>query len=235
MLTDRRHDKTILVIEDDPDSLDFLLTLLTCYEFNVLTATGGIEGVEMAMQHLPHLIILDIMLPDMDGFQVCNALRKNPQTQFIPIIILSARDQIHDKVFGFELGADDYVTKPVHEEELIARIKSKLRRAEDTVYKSFVITRGPLKIDIYSQRVFIHDAEVQLTTLELELLKFLVEKEGMVLSRERILNKVWEDSNVHDRTVDAHIYSLRKKHKYLAQQIETVYGGGYRFRSGSTK
>lgn len=227
-----REARTILLVEDDPDASDYLTTLLNVYKFHVITANGGLEGIKLAKLHRPSLVILDIMLPDMDGFQVCNALRKTEELKQVPIIIVSARNQVHDKVFGFELGADDYVTKPIEEDELIARINAKIRRSEDSVNSSLEIQRGSLRIDIYAHKVFVDDIELPIKTLELYLLKFLMENEGVVLSRETILDHVWGDgSNVNDRTVDAHIYSLRKKDAQISNAIETVYGGGYRFRT----
>ncbi|MCA9522716.1 MAG: response regulator transcription factor [Myxococcales bacterium] len=228
--------RTILLIEDDPDAAEYLRTLLHVYKFRVIEANGGKEGLRLARQQRPDLIILDIMLPDMDGFQVCNTLRKTEESKQIPIIIVSARDQVHDKVFGFELGADDYVTKPIQEEELIARVGAKIRRAEENFATNFLIQRGALRIDLYAHKVFVNEEELPIKTLELYLLKYLMENEGLVLSRAQILDNVWgNDSNVNDRTVDAHIYSLRKKHRVISNAIETVYGGGYRFRTPETE
>ena len=220
----------ILIIEDDRDILELLTFNLGEEDYETLEACDGRDGLAMASRHMPDLIILDIMLPEMDGFDVCRGLKTDPQTASIPIIMLSARSQETDKVVGLELGADDYVTKPFSPRELTARIRAILRRyrpTEDTT----TIRQGLLTLDSLKHKVTIEGETVELTTTEFKLLACMAGKPGQVLSRDRILEAISsDDAMVCDRTVDAHVKSLRRKLGPCKDYIETVRGVGYRFK-----
>ncbi len=221
---------TILIVEDDRDILEMVQYNLQEEDYETISAMNGRAGVDMAVASRPDLIILDIMLPILDGFEVCRKLKSDQATAAIPIIILSAKSQETDKVVGLELGADDYVTKPFSPRELIARIRAILRRgridcAPDT------LKRGDITIDHKKHRVLVADKEIVLTNTEFKVLDFLARRAGAVLSRDMILDVVaGDDAVVCDRTVDAHVKSLRRKLGDARDYIETVRGVGYRFK-----
>ena len=221
---------TILIVEDDPDIVEMLEYNLQEEGYDTIAALNGEDGVALATAKQPDLLILDIMLPRLDGFEVCRMLKSRPATARIPIIILSAKSQETDKVVGLELGADDFVTKPFSPRELIARTRAILRRgiSSDTGLK---IRKGDIVIDIARHRVTVADEEVALTLTEFRLLEFLARRPGLVHSRDTILDTVMGgDSIVCDRTVDAHVKSLRRKMGDARSYIETVRGAGYRFK-----
>jgi DNA-binding response OmpR family regulator len=220
----------ILIIEDDRDIVDLLEYNLKEEGFIVYRASDGKEGLTLSRREQPDLIILDIMMPVLDGFEVCRALKGDPVTSAIPIIILSARSQETDKVVGLELGADDYVTKPFSPRELIARVRAILRRNQTSSLHERM-KRGCLEIDPQRHQVWVEGADIALTSTEFKLLECLAQRPGMVLSRDQILDTVsGYDAVVSDRTVDAHIKSLRRKLAAAKGYIETVHGVGYRFK-----
>ena len=220
----------ILIVEDDRDIAEMVEYNLTEAGYETVTAPDGRIGVESAAKDRPDLIILDIMLPVMDGFEVCRALKANRSTADIPIIILSAKSQETDKVLGLELGADDYVTKPFSPRELIARTRAILRRRRSQ--RPPGSTRiGDIVIDAAKHKVTVRGEQTTLTFTEFKLLEFLAQRPGIVLSRDRIIDAVAGDNAVVcDRTVDAHVKSLRRKLGPARDYIETVRGAGYRFR-----
>ena len=220
----------ILIVEDDHDIAEMVEYNLTEAGYETVTAPDGRIGVESAAKDRPDLIILDIMLPVMDGFEVCRALKANRSTADIPIIILSAKSQETDKVLGLELGADDYVTKPFSPRELIARTRAILRRRRSQ--RPPGSTRiGDIVIDAAKHKVTVRCEQITLTFTEFKLLEFLAQRPGIVLSRDRIIDAVAGDNAVVcDRTVDAHVKSLRRKLGPARDYIETVRGAGYRFR-----
>lgn len=221
----------ILIVEDEKNILELVKYNLEKENFSVVTASDGEIGLELALRNLPNLIVLDGMLPSMDGIDVCKTLKRNPKTTHIPIIFLTARGEEIDRVLGLELGADDYVTKPFSPRELIARIKAVLRRIEVKKPTS-ILEVGLLKIDLEKHLVSLKDKKIELTAKEFSLLKTLMEADGRVLSREVLLEQVWGiDRAVHieTRTVDMHIGQLRKKIKTEAFRILTVKNSGYRF------
>ena len=221
----------ILIVEDDRDIVEMVEYNLKEEGYETLSALDGEDGVELARRHQPDLIILDIMLPIMDGFEVCRTLRTNHVTAQIPIIILSAKSQETDKVVGLELGADDYVTKPFSPRELIARIRAILRRDREHRRTSKIQQRGDITIDGCRHKVTVSGEEISLTFTEFRLLECLAHRPGMVLSRDQILDAVsGDEAVVCDRTVDAHIKSLRRKLGKAKDYIETVRGAGYRFK-----
>jgi len=220
----------VLIVEDDRDITEMVEYNLTEDGYETISAPDGRTGVELAGKGRPDLIILDIMLPVMDGFEVCRALKSNRSTADIPIIILSAKSQETDKVLGLELGADDYVTKPFSPRELIARIRAILRRGRQEGAPSTTKT-GDIVIDSDKHKVTVGGDEISLTFTEFKLLEYMAQRPGVVLSRNRIIDGVCgENAVVCDRTVDAHVKSLRRKLGKAKDYIETVRGAGYRFK-----
>jgi two-component system phosphate regulon response regulator PhoB len=219
----------IELIEDDRDIVEMIEYNLKEDGYRTVSAFDGEKGVEIAKREKPDLIILDIMLPAIDGFEVCRILKQNESTSQIPVIILSAKSRETDKVIGLELGADDYMTKPFSPRELIARIKAVLRRHKEQ--PAAEIKRGLIVIDNIKHKVLVKQQDVELTATEFRLLETLARRPGTVFSRNQLLDAVGSDeSMVYDRTVDAHVKSLRRKLGKAKDYIETVRGVGYRFR-----
>jgi two-component system phosphate regulon response regulator PhoB len=220
----------ILIVEDDRDIAEMVEYNLREEGYETTLALNGEDGVGLAKRHSPDLIVLDIMLPVMDGFEVCRTLKADERTADIPIVILSAKSQETDKVVGLELGADDYVTKPFSPRELIARIRAVLRRGRGP-RSSGRIVAGDIVVDSARYKATVGGEELSLTLAEFKLLELLARQPGVVLSRDRILEGIsGYDAVVCDRTVDAHIKSLRRKLGKAKDYIETIRGAGYRFR-----
>jgi len=218
----------ICVVDDESRIIDFIRIYLEKEGFAVISFTDGLDALDGVRQSMPALVVLDVMLPGMDGFDVCKALRMEKNN--VPIIMLTAKDEEIDKIIGLELGADDYLTKPFNPRELVARIKAVLRRNKLTRKSSqFVIKVGDITIDTNRREVMVGEALVQLRTQEFELLRVLAEEEGRVFSREQLLNFAWGYSFAgQTRTVDVHIAQLRKKLGDYSAKIETVTGYGYK-------
>ena len=220
----------ILIIEDDRAIVVMLEYQLAEAGYDTFSALNVKDVVTLAGRERPDLIILDIMLPIMDGFEVCRTLKNDSEVSHIPIIILSAKSQETDKVVGLELGADDYVTKPFSPRELIARTKAILRRGSRQQADS-KIERGDIVVDSTRHMVKVGGEKVSLTLTEFKLLEFMARRPGVVFSRAQILDAVsGEDTMVYDRTVDAHVKSLRHKLGPAKGYIETIRGAGYRFK-----
>lgn len=220
----------ILIIEDDRDIVEMVEFNLKEEGYETISALNGQRGIESAKRERPDLIILDLMLPIIDGFEVCRTLKNNQTTANIPIIILSAKSQETDKVVGLELGADDYVTKPFSPRELIARIRAILRRGREQE-PAQKIERGDIVIDGIKHKITVGAKEISLTFTEFKLLEFMARRPGAVFSRDQILKAISDnDTMVCDRTVDAHIKSLRHKLGKAKNYIETIRGAGYRFK-----
>jgi len=221
----------ILIIEDEPDIRKNLEYNLSREGYSVLTAASIAEAEQLIYSNNLSLILLDLMLPDGSGLELCKKMKSDPDVQNLPIIILTAKDDEVDKVVGFEIGADDYVTKPFSVRELILRIKAVLKRGENK--KDIVeIDRkfGDLKIDIDSHEVYVDGELVNLTALEFKLLIQLVDRRGRVQSREQLLADVWGYSaEVTTRTVDTHIKRLREKLGSMGKYVQTIRGVGYKF------
>ena len=221
----------ILIIEDEPDIRKNLEYNLSREGYSVLTAASITEAEQLIYSNNLSLILLDLMLPDGSGLELCKKMKSDPDVQNLPIIILTAKDDEVDKVVGFEIGADDYVTKPFSVRELILRIKAVLKRGENK--KDIVeIDRqfGDLKIDIDSHEVYVDGELVNLTALEFKLLIQLVDRRGRVQSREQLLADVWGYSaEVTTRTVDTHIKRLREKLGTMGKYVQTIRGVGYKF------
>ncbi|WP_138431136.1 response regulator transcription factor [Fodinibius saliphilus] len=221
--------QTILVVDDEQDLLDLIEYNLQKEGFNVLKAENGLEGIEMAREHNPDLMLLDIMMPKMDGLEVVEKIREDKEVSHIPIIFLTARGDEKTEVEGLDKGGDDYITKPISTTKLISRIKAVLRRFEKTETMTDKIEVHDIVIDKDRYIVSQGDDEYQLPRKEFELLYYLASRKGKVMDRQTLLNHVW-GNNVYvvDRTVDVHIRKIREKigKKY----IETVKGVGYRFK-----
>ena len=224
--------ETILVVEDEKDIVKMLEYNLKKEGFKTISVRNGEDAAYSAKSEHPGLIILDLMLPGMDGLEVCKALKADTKTALIPIIMLTAKSQESDKIVGLELGADDYVTKPFSPRELIARIKAVLRRGKEKNMLPETIKRGDLAIDFSKIAVTVKGKPVELTSKEFELLKTLIKAKGRVLSRDYLLDAIWgidHSMEIQTRTVDVHIRTLRKKIKGESKRIVTVKNYGYRF------
>jgi DNA-binding response OmpR family regulator len=228
--------KRILVIEDDHDiALSLRLKLERDGGFEVVTADDGAAGLRLAVSQPPDLVLLDVNLPGMDGFEVCRQLRKEPATSATPVIMLTARIGESDRVLGLDLGADDYITKPFSPKEALARVRAVLRRFEHAASGPEALADGALRIDLGSRQVQVAGDTLSLTRKEFDLLVELVRQRGRVLTRERLLETVWGyDYPGETRTVDVHVRRLRQKLGSPAdERVETVVGVGYRYRSGA--
>ena len=221
----------ILVIEDEPDIRGNLEYNLSREGFSVSTAASISEANTLLTSTDYNLILLDLMLPDGSGLDLCKSIKSNSDTESIPIIILTAKDDEVDKVVGFELGADDYVTKPFSVRELILRVKAVLKRGSKKKEIVEVVRQfGDLKIDVDSHEVHVDDAKINLTALEFRLLRQLVDTRGRVQSRDQLLSDVWGYSaEVTTRTVDTHVKRLREKLGPMGKYVQTIRGVGYKF------
>ena len=221
----------ILIIEDEPDIRKTIEYNLSREGFEILTAASLKEGKELLDKSFS-LLVLDLMLPDGSGLDLCRELKSNQELMNIPIVILTAKDDEVDKVVGFELGADDYVTKPFSLRELILRIKAILKRGSSQKNETVEIERqfGDLVIDIDSHEVFVNKEQISLTALEFRLLSQLIDRRGRVQSRDQLLSDVWGYSaEVTTRTVDTHIKRLREKLGTMGKYVQTIRGVGYKF------
>lgn len=220
----------ILVVDDEPDVVELVRYNLNSSGYEVVTAVDGKEALKKVRAETPDLIVLDIMLPGIDGFEVCKILKRDPATSAIPIIMLTAKAEEVDRVVGLELGADDYITKPFSPREFVLRVKALLKRIKGDSAAPSIIQRGDLSIDPSRHEVLVKGKEVELTATEYKLLLTLASRPGRVQSREQLLQEVWEyNPSVDTRTVDTHIRRLREKLGSAADYIETVRGFGYRF------
>jgi two-component system alkaline phosphatase synthesis response regulator PhoP len=219
--------QTVLVVEDESSIASFVSLYLKNAGYSVRTAATGSEGLSQAANSDTSLIILDLMLPDIDGIEVCRRIRKSSD---VPILMLTARDEDVDKIIGLEVGADDYLTKPFNPRELVARVKSILRRAapERRQQESAKLQHGDLKIDAGRREVRVGEDEIQLAPKEFDLLWELLDHKGLVLTRDQLLERVWGYTFAGDtRTVDVHVRQLRRK-LGDASPIVTVWGVGYK-------
>lgn len=225
----------ILLVEDELDLLELLRYNLDRDGYDVQTATTGEEGLKKVREQLPDLVLLDLMLPGMDGLEVCRSLKTRDHTAAVPIIMLTARGEESDIVRGLELGADDYITKPFSPRVLLARIKAVLRRGgndgQDDAAASRVMAVGELMIDLDRHRITVAEQQVDLTATEFKLLCLLVARPGRVFTRQQIIETIHDGfAAVTDRSVDVQIVALRRKLGETGRNIETVRGVGYRYR-----
>jgi two-component system, OmpR family, phosphate regulon response regulator PhoB len=229
----------ILIVDDEPDIAATVAFNLEREGFTPITAHDGASA--LAALHgdpPPDLVILDLMLPDMSGTEICRRIRAEPTTARLPVVMLTARSEDIDRVVGFEVGADDYVVKPFSTRELVLRVRAILRRSEPTTSTdtASTLTIGPLRLDFDGHRLWVDGEEIVLTALEFRLLKTLVQRRGRVQTRETLLTQVWEmNGDLTTRTVDTHVRRLRKKLGSAAVYIETLRGVGYRFQPEPAK
>lgn len=218
----------ILVVDDEPDILEFLSYNLEKEGFQVITAENGKQGVEKAKKEQPDIILLDVMMPEMDGIEACRTLREMPQFEHTIIAFLTARTEDYSQIAGFETGADDYISKPVKPRVLVSRLRALLRRYESKEAKATFLEVGDIKIDRERYIIIFKGQEMAVPRKEFELLYLLASKPGKVFKRDEILNEIWgRDIIVGDRTIDVHIRKLREK---LGEDlIKTVKGIGYKF------
>ena len=228
------HKGTILIIDDEKDLIELVRYNLEKDGYDAISATDGQTGLEIAQRHKLDLIVLDLMMPGMDGLEVCRRLRTDPRTGRIPLIMLTAKATEADRIVGLELGADDYITKPFSPRELVARVKAILRRTTTQAEPEQLIRHGDLLIDLTRHEVSVAGKPVALTATEFRILHFLASKPGRVLSRDDIIDAaLGRDANVFDRTIDVHITAIRRKLGKGADQIETIRGFGYKFRDAA--
>ena len=222
---------TILVIDDEKDLIELVRYNLEKEGFDVIAATDGQSGLEVVRKHRPDLVVLDLMMPGLDGLQVCQRLRSDPRSGRIPVIMLTAKATEADRVVGLELGADDYITKPFSPREVVARVKAVLRRSAPQHNEQQVIRSGDLSIDLGGHEVNFKGQRVALTATEFRILEFLAARPGRVFSRDEIIDAaLGNETAVFDRTIDVHITAIRRKLGQGSEQIETVRGFGYKFR-----
>ncbi len=224
----------ILIIEDEKDIIEFMKYNLELENFSVISANDGVEGLRL-MEEKPDLVLLDIMMPKMDGYEVCRRIRENKETAGTPVIFLTAKSSEYDEVKGLDLGANDYIVKPISPVKLVARIKNSLRNAsrkeQESEESSQFVKAGPIEIDRDKYTVFINSRERVFPRKEFELLFYLASNPGVVFSRHSLLKDVWgTDVFVVDRTIDVHIRKIREKLEDHQDLIETVKGVGYRFK-----
>jgi DNA-binding response OmpR family regulator len=223
--------RRILVIEDERDILDLVRLYLEKEGYRTMSATSGTEALRLAKADRPDLILLDLMLPEMDGLEVCKRLRGDPHTAMVPIIMLTAKAEESDTIIGLELGADDYVTKPFSPKALVARIKALFRRMDRAQEAPARYRYGPLAMDLARHEVKADGEEVKLTAKEFGLLEHLLRHCGRVLTREVLLDSVWGyDRDVTTRTVDVHVRRLKQKIPFLNDAIVSVKSLGYKLR-----
>jgi DNA-binding response OmpR family regulator len=219
--------KCILVVDDEPDVLQLVSSNLKSAGFDVIKAADGVSALAQARNALPSLIVLDLMLPEMSGLEVCRVLKKEPSTSRIPIIMLTGKAEVVDRIVGLELGADDYLAKPFSPRELVLRVKSVLRRAHGAPENADQITLGRFKIDRARHEITVDGKPVDFTATEFKLLTLLIERRGRVQNRHTLLHEVWGYES-DTRTLDTHIRRLREKLGDSADCIETIRGFGYR-------
>jgi len=222
--------KKVLVVEDSPEYLQ-IVQLGLASKYDVLVAENGAEAIKVLNEQGVDLVLLDVILPDMHGHQICDFIRSQPKFNDVPVLFLTGQDQIEEKIAGFEHGADDYLTKPFHLKELLARVAANLRKFDNLNTSHIKI--GDLSLDTQKQNVSIGGklGQEELTRIEFKLLVYLAKHPDWVLSRDQLLEKVWPDKmNVSDRTIDSHISNLRKKLIESSVSIKAVHGSGYRLR-----
>jgi len=218
----------ILIIEDNADTRRFLEVMLS-KEFEIISAENGVIGIDYARNKSPDLILLDIMLPILSGYDTCSLLKKDDKTKHVPVIFLSAKNTVADITQGLSTGADDYIPKPFDYKELTARIKARLRSGVENAGQPLQV--GDLKIDPSNRDVSYNGKRAQLTLTEFDILRVLASRAGSVVTRDEILKEVWKDdaTGTNDRTIDVHIRALRKKMPSLAKHIASIYGVGYKY------
>ena len=224
----KKKDIKILLVDDEPDILEIVGYNLSNEGYQVITGSNGVEAVKLGKKHKPHLVILDVMMPEMDGIEACELLRKNPDLSDTIITFFTARGEDYSQVAGFDAGADDYITKPIKPKVLISKVKALLRRLKEEEASSEVIKVGNIVIDREEYKILKGKEEIILPRKEFELLSLLASKPGKVFKREDILDRVWgNEVVVGGRTIDVHIRKLREK--IGDESFKTIKGVGYKF------
>ena len=224
----KKSDIKILLVDDEPDILEIVGYNLSSEGYKIITATNGSEGVKKAKKEKPQLIILDVMMPEMDGIEACEHIRKVPELNDVLITFLTARGEDYSQVAGFDAGADDYITKPIKPKVLLSKVKALLRRYKEEETVNNILEMGSLTIDRDAYKIISKGQEIVLPRKEFELLSLLTSKPGKVFKREEILDKVWgNEVIVGGRTIDVHIRKLREK--IGDDSFKTVKGVGYKF------
>ena len=221
--------RLIAVVDDEPDILELVALHLRKAGFSVRTFPNAGQFQKSLTSSVPDLVVLDLMLPDADGLDICKELKRDGRTAHVPVVMLTARGDEFDRVLGLEIGADDYITKPFSPKELVARVKAVLRRHDKKVAPETVELADGVVMDLNRYEVTVNGRKVDVTTTEFKLLGILAERRGWVFSRDEILNRLWGDEKaVLDRTVDVHVTNLRKKLGKAGRLIENVRGVGYK-------
>lgn len=224
----QKKDIKILLVDDEPDILEIVGYNLTKEGYKVITASNGLKGVKKAKKEKPNLIILDVMMPEMDGIEACEQIRKIPELQNTIITFLTARGEDYSLLAGFDAGADDYITKPIKPKILVSKVQALLRRLKHNISAESIVKIGDLTIDREEYKIVLKDKEIVLPRKEFELLSLLTSKPNKVFKREEILDKVWgNEVVVGGRTIDVHIRKLREK--IGDESFKTVKGVGYKF------
>lgn len=225
----------ILVVDDEEHIVELISYNLSTAEYKIVTANNGIDAIEKVKLEKPNLVLLDLMLPGMDGYDVCKAIRGNKELKNTSIIMLTAKGEELDKILGLELGADDYITKPFSVRELLARVKAVLRRSNKSTEEIEKFTYENLSVDFGRREVRINNEKIDMTLKEFELLEMLIKNRGRILTRETLLDKIWGYEYIGEtRTVDVHVRYIRRKieqDENGPKFIETIRGVGYRFTS----
>jgi two-component system phosphate regulon response regulator PhoB len=230
MLIMNRVRPKVLVVDDEPEAVELVEFNLKQAGFDVVTAADGAEALQKARTLIPGLIVLDLMLPEVDGLEVCKMLRRDSATAVIPIVMVTAKAAEIDRILGLELGADDYITKPFSPRELVLRVKKILQRGQIPAEPAETLKFGDLVLDTPRHRVSWQGKSIDLTATEFKLLTILAQRRGRVQSREQLLRDVWEYNSLIDtRTVDTHMRRLREKLGGASKYLDTVRGVGYRF------
>ena len=231
-------DEKVLIVDDEEHIVELLQFNLVNAGYKVITANNGLDALKKVKENKPDLLLLDLMLPGMDGLDVCKEIKRDKETSKTSIIMLTAKSEELDKILGLELGADDYITKPFSIRELLARVKAVLRRSNSDEISEEIYELGRLKVDFERHEVLINNEKVELTLKEFELLEILIKNKGKILRRETLLDKVWGYEYIGEtRTVDVHIRYIRKKIEEDDKNpkfIETIRGIGYRFNPGES-
>ncbi|AVR45240.1 DNA-binding response regulator [Christiangramia fulva] len=224
----KKKDILILLVDDEPDILEIVGYNLSSEGYQVITADNGSDAVKLAKKHNPHLIILDVMMPEMDGIEACEQIRKIPELENTIIAFLTARGEDYSQMAGFDAGADDYITKPIKPKVLLSKVKALLRRYRENDKSAAIVKLGDITINREEYKIIQDDQEMALPRKEFELLSLLASKPGKVFKRDDILDQVWgNDIVVGGRTIDVHIRKLREK--IGDDKIKTVKGVGYKF------
>jgi two-component system phosphate regulon response regulator PhoB len=222
--------KRVLLADDEKDLREILAGLLGS-KFEVIEAENGRLALQLALELLPDIVLLDVTMPELRGTEVCQKLKSHPSTQNIPVILLTAHSEVPDRVRGLQSGADDYICKPFHPDELMARIEARLRGVQQQVDSAEARVLGNLILDVETREAQVSGKKIKLTALESDMLQYFMVRVGKVVQRKELLEALWPDAVVTQRTVDTHVANLRKKVAGFDHEFESIHGSGYRLKS----